>query len=102
MRGRTNRKYTSRKSSPHIFTGIDEMFDFFNLLSKPENHIKVPSGQYVEKHVNVRPVHDMTNEMAQELGKLPRFQAYTKIIDESQNEQIVRTHRIRTEPLPEI
>jgi hypothetical protein len=90
------------KSSPHILTAIDEIFDFFNLLSKPENHIKVPSGQYVEKHVNVRPVHDMTNEMAKEIGKLPRFQAYTKIISENENEQVVSVHRIQTNPLPNI
>ena len=44
----------------------------------------------------------MTNEMAQELGKLPRFQAYVKIIDEVQDEQIVNTHRIKTNPLPKI
>jgi hypothetical protein len=90
------------RTSSILFTAIDEMFDFLNLLSKPENHIRVPSGQYVKKHVNVRPVHDMTNEMAQEIGKLPPYHAYVKLIDNNQNEQVVRTHRIKTNPLPEI
>ena len=70
------------------------------LLSQPENHIKVASGQYVEKQVHVRPVHDMTDEMAQELTNLPRFTAYAKIIEEKDGEQKVKTGKIQTYPLP--
>jgi len=60
---------------------LNEFIELFTLLSQPQNHIKVPSGQYIEKAVSVRLVSDMTNEMAQELIKLPRFSAYAKVIE---------------------
>ena len=59
---------------------VNDLLEFLYLLQEPENHIKVPSGQYVERPVHIRQVHDMTDERAQELTKLPRFQTYTKII----------------------
>ena len=58
------------------------------LLSRPENHIKVPSGQYIAKQVHVRQVHDMTDEMAQELANLSRFTAYAKIIQENEGDTV--------------
>jgi hypothetical protein len=89
-------------TNKNIITMIDDLIDFCNLLSQPENHMKVATGNYVEKPYHVRQFHDMSDEMTQELTKLPRFQAYTKLIDESQKKQVVRTHRIETHPLPKI
>jgi hypothetical protein len=81
---------------------LDAFVQFCQLLRKPENHVKTQSAQYVEVPSNARVYRDMNDEMAQKLVKLPRFQAYTKLIDESEGSQIVRTHRIRTHPLPDI
>jgi hypothetical protein len=80
---------------------IDEFYQFCLLLGRPENHIKVPSGQYVEKPVHVRPVHDMTNEMAQELTNLPRYTAYAKVIQEKKEQQEVIKRKIKTKKSPE-
>jgi hypothetical protein len=74
-----------------FFQIIDDIVEFCYLLRKPENHIKIASGQYVEKQVHVRQVHDMADEMAQELTNLPRFTAYAKIIEEKDGEQKVKT-----------
>jgi hypothetical protein len=89
-------------ANKNIITAIDDLIAFCNLLAQPENHIKVATGQYVERPSHIRQVHDMSDEMAQGLTKLPRYQAYTKLIDESQGNQVVRTHQIQTHPLPEI
>jgi hypothetical protein len=89
-------------TSPKFFQVIDEIIEFCSLVQKQENHIKVPSGQYVEKHVHVRQVHDMTDEMAQELSNLPRFIAYAKIIDESEGIQRVLNNKIKTFPLQKL
>jgi hypothetical protein len=43
-------------------------------------------------------VHDMSDEMAQELSQLPRFTAYAKIIDD----KTVSTHKMQTLPLPNV
>ena len=48
----------------------------------------------------MRPVHDMTDEMAQELANLPRFTAYAKVIQENKGEQTVWKGKIKTLPLP--
>ena len=73
--------------------------EFCDLLSKPENHVKVPSAKYVERVVNSRAVIDMSHEMVQELIKLPRYQAYVKVIQERGGQQIVLTSRVRA-PAP--
>ena len=78
---------------------IEEHVELFKLLQKPENHIKVQSGQYVEKPVHIRPVHDMTDEMAQELANLPKFIAYAKVTQEDKGKQTVLKHKIQTIPL---
>jgi hypothetical protein len=70
-------------------------------LERPENHIKVPSGQYVEKPTTTRTVADMTHEMGQELIDLPRFTAYAKLIRETGRGQSVFKGLIQTLPLPE-
>ena len=80
---------------------ISDLVEFCNLLIKSENHVKVQSGQYVEKLVHVRPVHDMTDEMAQELTNLPKFTAYAKVIQEQGGRQAVIKHKMQTLELPE-
>jgi hypothetical protein len=88
------------KETP-ILKLIDDLVEFCILLMKPENHIKVPSGQYVEKLVHIRPVHDMTDEMAQELTNLPRFIAYAKVIEEKEGKQNVFKGKMQTlKPVP--
>src|SRR5512139_1458907 len=60
---------------------VDDFVEFCTLLSKPENQIKVPSGQYIEREVTTRSSVDMKAEMAQELADLPRYTAWAKILD---------------------
>ena len=81
---------------------IADFVQFCELLARPENHVLTQSSQFVETEVNTYPTQEMINQMAKEIGRLPRFQAYARIIDENQNEQIVSNHRIQTHPLPEI
>jgi hypothetical protein len=40
--------------------------------------------------------------MELELSRLPRFTAYAKIIQEENDRQTVKTHKIETHPLPAI
>jgi hypothetical protein len=81
---------------------IADFVQFCELLARPENQVLAYSSQFVETEVNTYPTQEMINQMAKEIGKLPPFQAYTRIIDANQNQQTVRTHRIKTNPLPEI
>src|SRR4051812_5398313 len=53
----------------------------------------------IEKQVHVRQVHDMSDEMAQELSNLPRFNSYAKIIKEEDGRQSVWKGRAQTLPL---
>lgn len=82
-----------------ILRVLEDLVEFCILLTEPKNHIKVPSGQYVVKPVHTRPVHDMTDEMAQELANLPRFTAYAKVIAEKEGEQTVWRGKIKTSPV---
>jgi hypothetical protein len=66
-----------------------------------EEPVKIASNRYEETLRVERPQHDLVTDMELELSRLPRYQAYAKIIDESQDRQLVRTHRIQTHPLPE-
>jgi hypothetical protein len=79
---------------------VENYVEVLVLLAQPENHIKVFTGQYREKPVRVRPVHDMTDEMAQELANLPRFTAYAKVIAENEGKQTVWKSKIKTVPMP--
>ena len=79
----------------------NDFIDFCYLIQEPENHIKIASGQYVEKQVHVRQVHDMSDEMAQELVNVPRFTAYAKVIEEKDGKQSVWKGKITTLPLPD-
>jgi hypothetical protein len=78
---------------------IDEFVEFCTLLAKSENHIRTPSGQYTEKAINVSTYADMANGMAQRLMRLPRFNAYAKLIEYSEKEAAGRKI-ITPEPPP--
>jgi len=71
---------------------INEAIEFLRLLSFPENHIKVRSGQYVEKPVGIASTQEMVNQAVQTLTNLPRYNAYAKTPS--------GTHKITTNPLP--
>ncbi len=79
---------------------IDDFVKFCMLLSKPENHIKKPSGQYVEKEVPLRTVADMVNETRGELTNLPLYTAYAKITQAEKGNQ--RVAKIKTFKLREV
>jgi formylglycine-generating enzyme required for sulfatase activity len=83
-----------------VLAVIDEFVKFCALLNKPENHIKVPSRQYVEKQVNTRAFADMTHEMSQKLAGLPRFSAWAKVLQEQKGEQTVLKRKMKTLPMP--
>jgi hypothetical protein len=53
---------------------VEELVRFCELLSKPENHVLISTGKFIEKPVNMRAVQDMRNEMAQELIALNPLQ----------------------------
>jgi hypothetical protein len=64
--------------------------------------VKVLSNKYEESLRVERPQHDLVTDMELELSRLPRYQAYAKIIQEENDRQTVKTHRIETHPLPPI
>jgi hypothetical protein len=74
----------------------------FTLLKQPENHIQVPSMQYVEKQVNTRTIKDMQDEMAQELIDLPPKIAYAKLIQEKGEERLVIKRKFKTLQPPKV
>jgi hypothetical protein len=65
-----------------------------------EKPIKIPSGHYDEALKVERTQQDLINEMAIELGRLPRFNAYYKIIEEREGRQRVLSGEMQTLPLP--
>jgi hypothetical protein len=75
---------------------IDEFVQFCTLLSKPENHIQVPSMQYVEKQINARQYVDMEKEMSHELSRLPERTAYIRVNREKNGEREVLIRKIKT------
>jgi hypothetical protein len=75
---------------------VDQFASFCTLLSRPENHIMVPTGQYVDKAYNIRHEDDMKNEMARELVNLPRYTAFAKVVKERGGEQKDWKGKIRT------
>ncbi len=87
-------KIKEYKEKPlHMLLFINQFAHFCDLLSKPENHILKPTGQYVEKQSPQRTVADMVGEMRGELTDLPNYTAYAKILQEK--------HKITTFELPE-
>lgn len=84
----------------NLFSDIDEVIELCHLLQHPDNHIKVASGQYVQRQVPSRTVIDMTNEMVQELISLPRFTAYAKLIaGQTTVKQKIQTYSLSSSPL---
>jgi hypothetical protein len=51
-----------------VFTKIDKCIEICHLLIQPENHILVPSGQYVEKAVQIASTQEMINQATQTLS----------------------------------
>jgi hypothetical protein len=81
----------------YFVSGLTNAFSHYLL----ENPVKIPSGKYVETLKVERTQQDLNNEMVSELVSLPRFQAYVKLIQETDGRQSVATHKIETHPLPE-
>jgi hypothetical protein len=84
------------KENQVFFEGIEDILEFCQLLAQPENHILVPSGQYVEKPVQIASTSEMTNQAVQTLTGLPKFTAYAKIIDEREGKQTSWAGKIET------
>jgi hypothetical protein len=72
-----------------IAATIDEFARFCDQLAKPENHVRVRCGQYIEKQVPTRQESDMVNEMARVLTSLPRYTAYARVVEEKNGEASV-------------
>jgi len=67
-----------------------------------EKPLKVASGNYTESLRVERPQHDLVTDMVLELSRLPRYTAYAKFVEETNNIQFTRTHKIHTLPLPPV
>jgi hypothetical protein len=85
----------------HALQACTDFVEFCDLLARPENHVQVPSTQYVETQVNTYSTQEMINQMAQELVDLPRFTAYAKVVQAVNDTQIVRKAKIQTFALDE-
>jgi hypothetical protein len=81
---------------------IKDLVQFCSLLSKPENHILVSTGQYVDKQVNVMSSLEMRNTMVRELTGLESFTAYIKVSESKETGQRVIKEKIRTLKLPPV
>jgi hypothetical protein len=57
-------------------------------------------GQRGDGSARLWDIDDLINEMAIELGRLPRFNAYYKIIEEQEGRQTVLNGKMQTLPLP--
>jgi hypothetical protein len=62
--------------------------------------VRLQSNKYDETLKVERTQQDLINEMAIELGRLPRFNAYYKIIEEREDRQMVVSGKMQTLPLP--
>ena len=80
----------------HALQACTDFVQFCDLLIRPENHVQVPSTQYVETQVNTYTTQEMINQMAKELIDLPRFTAYAKVVQAVNDTQIVRKAKIQT------
>jgi hypothetical protein len=65
--------------SQKVARTINDFVRFCVLLAKPENHIKVKMGQYVEKQVRERTEIDMVNEAARLLSSVDPHTAYVRL-----------------------
>lgn len=75
---------------------VEELVRFCELLSEPENHVLISTGRFIEKPVNMGAVHDMRNEMAQELISLAPFTAYISVVQINEDGQTLVKGKIRT------
>jgi hypothetical protein len=57
---------------------VEDIVKFCDLIVHPENHVKVPSTQYIERQVNTYTTAEMRGQMAQELINLHPHSAYMK------------------------
>jgi hypothetical protein len=81
---------------------IEDFVHFCEVLGNPENHIRIYTGQYVERQANTRTYADMSNEMSQVLVGLERYSAYAKVLHEDKGEQVVVSQKIKTPPMPPV
>jgi hypothetical protein len=95
-----------REKSGNLVQGtlkaIEDFVQFCTLLGKPDNHIKVPSGQYIEREVITRSFLDMEAEMAWELTNLPKHTAYVRLTQERVGTHIVVKGKMMTYELPRV
>jgi hypothetical protein len=90
--------YLFNANNRRITPVIHGLIALSELLMKPENYIKVKSGQYIEKAINTRTIADKTNEAEQELTELSKYTAYARILQG----QSVWKGKIQTKELPDI
>jgi hypothetical protein len=83
-----------------VFKVTLEISELCQLLSQPENHVKVPSGVYKEVAVHVASTQEMVNQAVQALTELPRYTAMAKVIEERGGEQRVWKGHVLTQDLP--
>ena len=87
----------TRNNQSIWFNKIDECVELCGRLATEENHILVPSGQYVEKPMQIASTQEMINQATQTLAGLPQYTAYAKILTPDD----VWQGQIKTYPLPE-
>jgi hypothetical protein len=85
----------------NFFTDLSLLVETCYLLTKPENYIRVPTGQPGEKR-GADTVRKKIDVMSQELSNLPRFSAYAKVLQEKDGQQSVIKEKIETSGLPKI
>ena len=82
-------------SESSVITVVHDLVRFYDLLARPENHIRVPSTQYREREVNTYTTQEMTNQMAKELMNLPHRTAYAKIVSLAPGSESVWTGKMQ-------
>jgi hypothetical protein len=93
------REFSESEPVKAVIEVVRQFAEFCTLLSRPENQIKVPTGQYIEREVNARTEQDMVNEMARELISLPKFTAWAKMRQERDGVQVIWKGKIKTTKL---
>ena len=88
-------------SGSSALTVLNDFVRFCDLLARPENHVQVPSTQYIETQVNTYCTQEMINQAAKEITRLPRGAAYATLLQEVNDTQIVRIVKIQTARIAE-
>jgi hypothetical protein len=73
----------ANEQTQKIVATLDEFVEFCELLTKPENHIRVRINQQVTRQVPTRTTADMINDMTRELTELPKYTAYVKVLQDN-------------------